>query len=205
VYQNCSFGEKVMPFYDRKNHRLKNYDYGRYGYYYVTICTNNRAPLLSTVTTRVQDDTSVSAYPAVGSDALVAPKPSVTLTPLGEKVLESWYKIETLNENVFIQKFVFMPDHIHGIILIKNPDVIADPKGDFDFQVQERRGRRSLQGLIKDFKSVTTRQYKAMFQVNESLWQESYYDEVIRSQEKYHEIWNYIEHNPVRWIRNEKR
>jgi REP element-mobilizing transposase RayT len=203
VYQNCSFGEKVMPFYDRKNHRLKNYDYGRYGYYYVTICTNNRAPLLSTVTTRVQDDTSVSAYPAVGSDALVAPKPSVTLTPLGEKVLESWYKIETLNENVFIQKFVFMPDHIHGIILIKNPDVIADPKGDFDFQVQERRGRRSLQGLIKDFKSVTTRQYKAMFQVNESLWRESYYDEVIRSQEKYHEIWNYIEHNPARWIMKE--
>jgi REP element-mobilizing transposase RayT len=203
VYQNCSFGEKVMPFYDRKNHRLKNYDYGRYGYYYVTICTNNRAPLLSTVTTRVQDDTSVSAYPAVGSDALVAPKPSVTLTPLGEKVLESWYKIETLNENVFIQKFVFMPDHIHGIILIKNPDVIADPKGDFDFQVQERRGRRSLQGLIKNFKSVTTRQYKAMFQVNESLWQESYYDEVIRSQEKYHEIWNYIEHNPARWIMKE--
>ena len=192
-----------MPFYDRKNHRLKNYDYGRYGYYYVTICTNNRAPLLSTVTTRVQDDTSVSAYPAVGSDALVAPKPSVTLTPLGEKVLESWYKIETLNENVLIQKFVFMPNHIHGIILIKNPDVIADPKGDFDFQVQERRGRRSLQGLIKDFKSVTTRQYKAMFQVNESLWQESYYDEVIRSQEKYHEIWNYIEHNPARWIMKE--
>jgi REP element-mobilizing transposase RayT len=203
VYQNCSFGEKVMPFYDRKNHRLKNYYYGRYGYYYVTICTNNRAPLLSTVTTRVQDDTSVSAYPAVGSDALVAPKPSVTLTPLGEKVLESWYKIETLNENVFIQKFVFMPDHIHGIILIKNPDVIADPKGDFDFQVQERRGRRSLQGLIKDFKSVTTRQYKAMFQVNESLWQDSFFDEVIRSQEKYHEIWNYIEHNPARWIMKE--
>jgi hypothetical protein len=103
VYQNCSFGEKVMPFYDRKNHRLKNYDYGRYGYYYVTICTNHR----------------------------------------------------------------------------------------------------SLQGLIKDFKSVTTRQYKAMFQVNESLWQESYYDEVIRSQEKYHEIWNYIEHNPAHWIMKE--
>ena len=192
-----------MPFYNRKNHRLKNYDYGKYGYYYVTICTNHRTRLLSTITLDEQSQPSLSTNPIVGSDALVAPKPSVILTPLGEKVLESWYKIETLNENVFIQKFVFMPDHIHGIILIKNPDVIADPKGDFDFQVQERRGRRSLQGLIKDFKSVTTRQYKAMFQVNESLWQESYYDEVIRSQEKYHEIWNYIEHNPARWIMKE--
>ena len=189
-----------MPFYNRKNHRLKNYDYGKYGYYYVTICTNHRARLLSTITLDEQSQPSLSTNPIVGSDALVAPKPSVTLTPLGEKVLESWYKIETLNENVLIQKFVFMPDHIHGIILIKNPDVIADPKGGFDFQFQERRGRRSLQELIKDFKSVTTRQYKAMFQVNESLWQDSFFDEVIRSQEKYHEIWNYIEHNPVRWV-----
>ena len=63
-----------MPFYDRKNHRLKNYDYGRYGYDYVTICTNHRAPLLSTLTMRGQDDPSVSSSPAVGSDALVAPK-----------------------------------------------------------------------------------------------------------------------------------
>jgi REP element-mobilizing transposase RayT len=93
-----------------------------------------------------------------------------------------------------------MPDHIHGIILMDNPDVITDPKGDYDFQVQERRGRRSLQGLIKDFKSVTTRQYKTMFQVNESLWQDSFYDTVIRSQEQYIEIWNYIDNNPRKWL-----
>ena len=96
-----------------------------------------------------------------------------------------------MNENVFI---------IHGIILMDNPDVITDPKGDYDFQVQERRGRRSLQGLIKDFKSVTTRQYKTMFQVNESLWQDSFYDTVIRSQEQYNEIRNYIENNPRKWL-----
>ena len=89
-----------------------------------------------------------------------------------------------------------MPDHIHGIIFIDNSDVITDPKGDYDFQVQERRGRRSLQGLVKDFKSVTTRQYKSMFGVEDSLWQDSYYDAVIRSQEQYVEIWNYIENNP---------
>ena len=169
-----------MPFFDRKNHRLKNYDYGQSGYYFITICTRDRAPILSTISTQ-----------SVGSDALVAPKPTVTLTPMGKKVLESWNKIETMNENVFI---------IHGIILMDNPDVITDPKGDYDFQVQERRGRRSLQGLIKDFKSVTTRQYKTMFQVNESLWQDSFYDTVIRSQEQYNEIRNYIENNPRKWL-----
>ena len=189
-----------MSLPERKNHRLKNYDYGRYGYYYVTLCTNRRAHLLSTITPREHTAPSISATPAVGSDALVAPSPMVTLTPLGQKVLESWYKIETLNENVFIQKFVFMPDHIHGIILIKNPDVISTPKGTFDFQVAERRGRRSLQGVIRDFKSVTTRQYKAMFQVKTSLWQESFYDEIIRTQEQYNQTWEYIENNPRKWI-----
>ena len=121
-----------MPFFDRKNHRLKNYDYGQSGYYFITICTRDRAPILSTISTQ-----------SVGSDALVAPKPTVTLTPLGEKIHESWNKIETLNDHVFIRKYIFMPDHIHGIIFIDNPDVITNPKGDFDFQVQERRGRRS--------------------------------------------------------------
>ena len=178
-----------MPFFDRKNHRLKNYDYGQNGYYFITICTRDRAPILSTISTQ-----------SVGSDALVAPKPTVTLTPLGEKVHESWNKIETLNDHVFIRKYIFMPDHIHGIIFIDNPDVITNPKGDFDFQVQERRGRRSLQGLVKDFKSVTTRQYKSMFGVEDSLWQDSFYDTVIRSQEQYNEIWNYIENNPRKWL-----
>ncbi len=201
-----------MSLPERKNHRLKNYDYGQYGYYYVTICTNHRTHLLSTIAPREQTFPTLSTTPAVGSDALVAPQPSptnyfpsiappqITLTPLGQKVLESWNKIETLNENVFIQKFVFMPDHIHGIILIRNPDVISAPKGAFDFQVAERRGRRSLQGVIRDFKSVTTPQYKAMFQVNESLWQASFYDEVIRTQEQYHQTWEYIENNPRKWI-----
>ena len=93
-----------------------------------------------------------------------------------------------------------MPDHIHGIIRIENPEKIHHPKGDFDFQVAERWRHRSLHGVIRDFKSVTTRQYKAMFQVNESLWQDSFYDMVIRSQEQYIEIWNYIENNPRKWL-----
>ena len=64
-----------MPFYNRKNHRLKDYDYGKYGYYYVTICTNHRTRLLSTITLDEQSQPSLSTNPIVGSDALVAPGP----------------------------------------------------------------------------------------------------------------------------------
>ena len=189
-----------MSLPERKNHRLRPYDYGKSGYYFITICTNNRLPLLSVITSREQNAPSVSSTPIVGSGALTAPQPLVTLTPLGETVLDSWNKIETMNERVFIEKYIFMPDHIHGIIRIENPEKIHHPKGNFDFQVAERWGHRSLPGVIRDFKSVTTRQYKTMFQVNESLWQDSFYDTVIRSQEQYNEIWNYIENNPRKWL-----
>ena len=189
-----------MSLPERKNHRLSHYDYGKSGYYFITICTNKRLPLLSVITSREQNEPSVSDTPIVGSGALTAPQPWVFLTALGEKVFESWNKIETMNESVFIEKYIFMPDHIHGIIRIENPEKIHHPKGDFDFQVAERGGHRSLHGVIRDFKSVTTRQYKTTFQVNESLWQDSFYDTVIRSQEQYNEIWNYIENNPRKWL-----
>ena len=189
-----------MSLPERKNHRLSHYDYSKSGYYFITICTNNRLPLLSVITSRGQNKPAVSDTPIVGSGALTAPQPWVCLTALGEKVFESWNKIETMNESVFIEKYIFMPDHIHGIIRIENPEKIHHPKGNFDFQVAERWGHRSLHGVIRDFKSVTTRQYKTMFQVNESLWQDSFYDTVIRSQEQYNEIWNYIENNPRKWL-----
>ncbi|MEG1407381.1 MAG: transposase, partial [Ruthenibacterium sp.] len=125
---------------------------------------------------------------------LVAP------SPLGQKVIACWNNISLLNENIEIDKFILMPNHIHGIIVIKNADAeIAKQEKMFDFEITERRGRRSLQGLLKDFKSVTTRQYKKMYGVDSSLWQSSFYDEIIRNQEQYEKIRQYIETNPSKW------
>ena len=166
----------------RKNHRLKGFDYGSAGYYFVTICTYDKIKLLS----------------AVGSVALDAPCP-VELTELGEKVAESWYRMERLDKNVRIDKVVFMPNHIHGIIELTNPDWQHLPEKRYDFEIAERRGRRSLQGLLHDFKSVTTRIYKREFGGKHSLWQESFFDTVLRSQERYARAWQYIEDNPAKW------
>ena len=92
-----------------------------------------------------------------------------------------------------------MPNHIHGIIIIKNENMFLCNKQKYAFEITERRGRRSLQGLIKDFKSVTTRIYKNMFSQNESLWQASFYDEIIRNDEHLYSILKYIEQNPLKW------
>ena len=174
----------------RKSHRLKEYDYGQYGYYFVTICTHNRKPLLSKI--KIHTNSVI-----VGNDALVVPK--TILTPLGKEILNCWYNIEKLNNNVKLDKFVIMPNHIHGIIIIKNANPIDPIDKKFGFEIAERRGRRSLQGLVKDFKSVTTRIYKNMYGSSESLWQESFYDEIIKSERQYQDVWKYIDANPLMW------
>jgi len=105
-----------------------------------------------------------------------------------------------------------MPNHIRGIIVITGQESLEFQKGRYGFESieslemkGERRGRRSLQGLIKDFKSVTTRSYKG--EVNDpgikSLWQSSYYDVIIRNEEHYQYVCEYIENNPVRWIEDD--
>lgn len=171
-----------MDLPERKLHRLKNYDYGN-GYFFVTICTNDKKKLLCDI---------------VGNDALVVP------SELGKYVIDCWENIAKLNNNIEIIKYIMMPNHIHGIISIKNYDykqnddgIVNDKK--YGFEITERRGRRSLQGLIKDFKSVTTRIYKKEFGGKESLWQKSYYDEIIKCDEHFQYAWQYIDENPRNW------
>ena len=37
-------------------------------------------------------------------------------------------------------------------------------------------------------------------EIGESIFQRSYYDHVIRNQQDYDEIWQYIENNPLKWL-----
>lgn len=176
--------------FDRKNHRLKDYDYGTYGYYYVTICTYNKEKLLGSVV--------ASDAPVAQNDIYECPV-KVQPTLIGEKVIECWENIEKLNRNVKLDKFVLMPNHIHGIIILENSDEIVTTKKQFNFEIIEDKNRRSLQGLIKDFKSVTTRFFKKNFNSNHSLRQASFFDEVIKSEAHYRSIANYIINNPLQW------
>jgi REP element-mobilizing transposase RayT len=81
----------------------------------------------------------------VGSDALVAP------SEIGMKVIECFNNITLLNENVEVDKYVCMPNHIHGIIVKKNTELIEVQEKKYDFKVTERRGRRSLHVLSNSY------------------------------------------------------
>jgi REP element-mobilizing transposase RayT len=90
---------KELP--TRKPNRLKNYDYSQSGYYFITICTEERYELLW--------------RPDVG--ARIA-RPS--LSDIGEIVKHAIENIPHVYKSVIVDKYVIMPDHIHLILIIEN-------------------------------------------------------------------------------------
>ena len=51
-----------------------------------------------------------------------------------------------------------------------------------------------ISNILRSLKTLTTKE------IGESIFQRSYYDHVIRNQDDYNEIWQYIENNPKKWI-----
>ena len=146
---------------ERKPVRLNGYDYSRAGAYFVTICTQNRKPVLSTI---------------VGEGLCALPQ--IQFTSIGVEVVKSIEYINSHYATVAIEKYVVMPNHVHLLLRI-------DPAGG--------RGGPPLQRIIQQIKSYTTHQYGGV------LWQRSYYDHVIRGEEDYRSIWQYIDENPLKW------
>lgn len=79
----------------RKATRLKGYDYSAPGAYFVTMCTNQKLCLLGEIVNG-----------------------EMQLNNLGAIVHQDILKIETHYDNVKIDKFVIMPNHIHMLIVI---------------------------------------------------------------------------------------
>ena len=76
-----------------------------------------------------------------------------------------------------IEKYVIMPNHIHLIVHKTNGKSICDD--------------------VRSFKGLVTKK------IGKSIWQDSFYDHVIRDEADYLIKWNYIEENPEKWAEDE--
>lgn len=149
----------------RKPTRLKEFDYSKQGAYFITICTHNRKNILSDI--------------IVGEGLRALPQ--VRLTPIGELVNNVIIYIDENYNDVSVDKYVIMPNHIHVIIKI---DIPSGGDGTPPLQLYDIIGR---------FKSFTTKEYGNI------LWQRSFHDHIIRNINDYLDIWNYIDLNPQKW------
>ena len=119
------------------------------------------------------------------------------LTLLGQLVYAEWQKTAVIRPNIYLDAFVVMPNHLHGIIVIffnEAPLVGATRR------VAPTLQSGSLGAIIGQFKSVVTKRYRRFRKNDESpIWQRNYYEHIIRNERAYFAIREYILSNPVNW------
>ncbi|MFH1061568.1 MAG: transposase [Candidatus Omnitrophota bacterium] len=167
---------------DRKKHRLKDYDYTQNGLYYVTICTYDRELLF----VGPRRDVAYTIY---------------EINENGKIVQDEWTKIEQLRNNIVLDEYVIMPNHIHGIIIINDTATSRrGPTGKFGKPISG-----SLSTIIGLFKTAVTKRINQKRNTpGKSVWQKSFYDHVIRNDTSLQNIREYIRNNPLTWDNDEE-
>ena len=173
--------ENKLP--QRKDIRLKNYDYSSTGAYFVTICTKDRRPLLSQIVKRPPSDT-------VGDGALDVPQ--IQLTEIGAIVEETLLTSENI-PGVKIDQYVIMPDHIHAIIFVLPKNNQAQSNGT---SRAPSPTNQMLPHIISTFKRFCNKK------LGYNIFQRTYIEHIIRDKNDYETKRTYIYENPIRWYYN---
>ncbi len=110
---------------------------------------------------------------------------------------EVWAGLPTHYSHVALDAFVIMPDHMHGIIFIRD----ADPVG-AGFKPAPTN-TQALPEVVRGFKTFSARKINALRGTTGiSVWQRSYYEHIIRNESDLNEIRQYIEFNPLQLEHN---
>lgn len=160
--------------------RYQQWDYTSTGWYFVTICTQNRVPYFG----HIVDE-------------------EMRLSSIGEIVAEEWLRTADLRERVDLDAWAIMPNHLHGIVVISElPSGAGDPQD--QLEARQRRASTSrlqsggLGSIVNQFKGACTKRIRS--EIDASFgWQRRYYDHIIRSEHSLDQIRGYIIQNPARW------
>lgn len=172
----------------RRSIRLREYDYSQEGQYFITLCAHNREYLFG----------EIIAGGMILNDA-------------GTIVQTQWTNLHLKYPNIELHKFVVMPNHFHGILQIATsfPNIVgagsarpdtADESCDRAGKPHNRAGEPrpyvpTLGNVVAYFKYQTAKQIN----LPAKLWQRNYHEHIIRDNDDYVRIGDYIVHNPAQW------
>ncbi len=180
----------------RKSHRLQDYDYSMDGFYFITLVCYNRCRYFG----KIQ-------------------KGEMILNELGKVAFEEWYNTPNVRPYVVLHAFVVMPDHLHGIIEIKenpcnspkeqrkivpNPEKPNISQNTHSTNPKFKSPSHTIGAIIRGYKSSVTRKSKGLIQESK-IWQRDYYDSIIRNKIAFNNITNYILNNPKNWGLKKKK
>jgi putative transposase len=190
----------VLEKYHRQSTRLKNFDYASNGAYHVTICAWKRERWFG----EIQNDKMI-------------------LNEVGKIILEEWNQTRELRPNVVLDAFVIMPNHIHAIIVLVNPDESTNvgvrrvsplQHNDFDDNqtIQKSKSalpngatKGSLGAIVGSIKAAVSKRVNQARGVSGlTIWQRGFHDRIIRNEAELERTRTYIEHNPANWVTDEE-
>ena len=229
----------------RRSIRLSGFDYSQPGCYFITICTYQKRCLFGKIVNN-----------------------EIMLNQFGQVVEKEWLNSEKIRKNIIIDKYVIMPNHLHGIIIINHgrgisqsnctnninpnrrgvsryapttdnpkpdvsryapttdnpkPDVSQyapttdNPKPDVsqyapssnnnfgehifsEIQNKFHSPSQTIGSIIRGFKSTTAKQINLMLNApGAPVWQRNFYEHIIRDEDDYYRIAEYIRSNPEKW------
>lgn len=180
--------------FHRRSIRLRGYDYANAGAYYLTICTHERLNSFGCIT-----------------DGMMNP------SPLGDIVQRCWHAIPEHMPHADVGEFVVMPDHVHGIVIIRRSVAGAGHVGarhdaplrnapPTDPRKPPGIPRGALSQIVASFKSAVTRAayHDGLVVRGTRVWQRGYYDHIIRDAASHARIARYIRDNPSNWKVSDK-
>lgn len=135
--------------------------------------------------------------------------------PVRAMVQKWWEELSRKFGNVELDEFIIMPNHVHGIIVLKEPahvrgDLCVAPTGESNpgghaGPPLHDGGVIPIPTIIQWFKTMTTNDYMHGVKQNGwrtfpgKLWQRNYYEHIIRNDREYEAIRLYIRDNPIQW------
>ena len=102
--------------------------------------------------------------------------PEVILSETGQITKEAIERIPNVYQDVVLDSYAVMPNHVHLLMTLGSA------------------AETSIPMIVRAVKTAVSRS------VGMSIWQDSYYDHVVRNQREYEKIWNYISSNAAKWM-----
>ena len=172
----------------RRSLRLPHYNYSKAGYYFITICTQDKLHLFGEI---------VDGKMFLNDAGLM---------------IEYWYReLENKFKHIRNHEMIIMPNHIHFIVEIVGADLCVRPNVDVNEILNAQSKRADTQvcpyvgNVVQWFKTMTTNQYIKMVKngtlppFNKRIWQRNYWEHVIRDDVDYGRIAEYVINNPNTW------
>jgi len=176
--------EKFKGKYRIASARLPGYDYGKPGWYFVTICSQNRLCYFGEI---------------VDNEMILSTAEKI--------VAEEIYNTKYIRDNVKIDAWVIMPNHIHLIVVIlddNNNDNVethcnASLPPSTSYQNKFGPQKNNLSSIIRGFKGVITKRIHLETNEWKFSWQERFHEHIIKNEKSLYNIRDYVRTNPSKW------